>query len=38
MPAPVQLTVTSGAIDLAGWIVGLAGIALAAAWLAYLYR
>ena len=30
--------VNAGAIDAAGWIVGLAGIAMVVAWLVYLYR
>jgi len=38
MLVPLQETVNPGAISTAGWVVGLAGIAFTAAWLAYLYR
>lgn len=35
---PLQETVNTGAVGAAGWIVGLGGLAITAAWLAYLYR
>jgi hypothetical protein len=35
---PLQETVDPVAINTAGWLVGLGGIALTAIWLNYLYR
>lgn len=35
---PLQETVNAGAIDAAGWVVGLASLAFVVGWLAYLYR
>jgi polynucleotide 5'-kinase involved in rRNA processing len=34
----LQETVQPGVVDLAGWIVGLGGLALVVLWLDYLYR
>lgn len=38
MYLPLQESVNAGAVSAAGWIVGLGGLAVTAAWLAYLYR
>jgi hypothetical protein len=35
---PLQETVNAGAVDAAGWVVGIASLALVLGWLAYLYR
>lgn len=38
MLVPLQETVSSAAVGAGGWIVGLAGVGLAVAWLNHLYR
>lgn len=38
MYLPLQEMVNAGAVDAAGWVVGVASLALTAGWLAYLYR
>jgi hypothetical protein len=38
MVLPLQESVNAGVIDAAGWVVGLGGLGLLAAWLAYLFR
>ena len=38
MYLPLQETVNAGAIDAAGWVVGIASLALTVGWLVYLYR
>jgi hypothetical protein len=35
---PLQETVNAGAVDAAGWVVGIGSLALVVGWLAYLYR
>jgi hypothetical protein len=38
MYLPLQETVNAGAVDAAGWVVGIGSLALVVGWLAHLYR